>query len=223
MADLTTNAVNPNWIIRPARPGDAPAIASLMRRVFTETYGHVIAPDALERYLDTDFCERAIADARASRPFLLVFGTEGLAGVGEMHVHPPPACVPAQDSLEIARFYIHATYRGSGAAGALLAACERYGQDRQRSALWLCTWEQNPRAVAFYHKHGFKIVGTMEIVASGVVFHDWVMMKDIQAHPNREQALQMLSQLASRAKPDGEHSHPAHAGGADPDTREVRS
>ena len=169
-------------LVRLANPDDARAIAQLLRGVFAETYGHAISHDALQRYLDTAFSEEAIAHSGTAH--LLAFCNDDLAGVSELTLSQPPTCVPT-DAVEVSRFYVHSDYRGSGAADALLAACEHHASERGHRTLWLCVWESNPRAVAFYRKHGFAQIGAMDIVIEDTVFHDLVMMKQIPANaPN---------------------------------------
>jgi ribosomal protein S18 acetylase RimI-like enzyme len=47
------------------------------------------------------------------------------------------------------------------------------------SSMWLCVWERNARARAFYAKAGFKHVGEVEIPMNGVPFQDLVMQRDV--------------------------------------------
>jgi ribosomal protein S18 acetylase RimI-like enzyme len=162
--------------VRLARDDDAAAIARLLRAVFVETYGHVIPYEALQRYLDGAFAEEAIA---TTGDHLLVHWEDGLAGVATLASHPPPTCVFDVNAIEIARFYIDNGHRGSGAADKLLAACEVHVVERGCNSLWLCAWEHNLRAIAFYTRHGFVHIGSMDIVVEGVVFHDFVMMKQL--------------------------------------------
>jgi RimJ/RimL family protein N-acetyltransferase len=70
-----------------------------------------------------------------------------------------------------------AAHRGAGAADALLAQCEECAGELGYRALWLCVWERNPRAVAFYRRRGFAQAGAMDIPVEGVAFHDIVMFK----------------------------------------------
>ena len=88
----------------------------------------------MQRYLDTAFAEQVIAeDIATSRSiYLRVFHQGQLVGVSELALNQPPAYVPAADAVEVSRFYIHAGYRGSGAADVLLAACERHANEQTR-------------------------------------------------------------------------------------------
>ncbi|WP_255964558.1 GNAT family N-acetyltransferase, partial [Staphylococcus aureus] len=36
---------------------------------------------------------------------------------------------------------------------------EKIAQEHNKHKIWLGVWEHNPRAQAFYKRHGFKVVG----------------------------------------------------------------
>ena len=166
--------------VRFAVPADVGEIVQLLREVFSETYGHVIPDDALNRYVDKAFEARAIAVS--SNTFVLAQVDGVLVGVSELATTSPPECVEPRSAIEVARFYIRAEYRGSDVADALLHKCERHARSTGHTAVWLCVWEHNPRAIAFYRRHGFVSVGNVDIVVEGVVFHDVVMVKKVTSN-----------------------------------------
>jgi len=43
--------------------------------------------------------------------------------------------------------------------------------------VWLCVWENSPRAQAFYRRHGFSAVGEIPHTWGGVLFRDIVMTR----------------------------------------------
>lgn len=45
--------------------------------------------------------------------------------------------------------------------------------------MWLCVWERNLRAQAFYRKSGFEVVGDVVIPMIGVPFRDLVMQAEL--------------------------------------------
>lgn len=46
--------------------------------------------------------------------------------------------------------------------------------------IWLCVWENNPRAQAFYKKAGFEVVGDIIIPMNGVPFRGLVMRMELE-------------------------------------------
>jgi ribosomal protein S18 acetylase RimI-like enzyme len=47
------------------------------------------------------------------------------------------------------------------------------------STLWLCVYERNPRAIAFYERFGMRVVGTKPWEWGGEIFQDPVMERAI--------------------------------------------
>ena len=45
--------------------------------------------------------------------------------------------------------------------------------------VWLDVWEKNPRAIAFYEKWGFKIVGEQSFQLGADLQHDWLMSRSL--------------------------------------------
>jgi diamine N-acetyltransferase len=61
------------------------------------------------------------------------------------------------DAIEIRRFYVAASWRGRGVAGRLMTACLRVVPPG--TPVWLGVFTYNARAIAFYTKYGFRVVG----------------------------------------------------------------
>ncbi len=144
--------------VRQARAEDAKAIARIHVQSWQETYRGLVADEILYR---PDFADRrerfwanALGDERYSANRVAVAERNGepvgiaMAGPAE----DPDAHWPVQ--LHV--LYVLAADHGSGAGGGLLAAV--IGDDR--AGLWVA--DPNPRAQAFYRKHGFQPDGTRQ-------------------------------------------------------------
>ncbi|HEU4565176.1 MAG TPA: GNAT family N-acetyltransferase [Gemmatimonadaceae bacterium] len=160
-----TVAEGASFGIRVCRSADASVLAATGARLFVQAYGPTHPEPTLSRYLAEKFdAERLRAELEhPAVRFLLV---EDAAGepIGYAHlretVGPPPAGVPGVKSAEIVRFYVDAAWHGRGIAQALMTACEAEARRRGADALWLQAWQQAGRALAFYHRAGFRVVGT---------------------------------------------------------------
>jgi ribosomal protein S18 acetylase RimI-like enzyme len=69
------------------------------------------------------------------------------------------ALVSAEHPSELHRLYVSAEWHGKAIAhqtmSKALTAAAHCGADY----IWLGLWEHNPKAIAFYQKYGFKVVG----------------------------------------------------------------
>jgi len=48
-------------------------------------------------------------------------------------------------------------------------------------SIWLGVWEHNPRALAFYKRWGFEIVGRQAFLLGQDLQQDFVMVRPVQA------------------------------------------
>jgi diamine N-acetyltransferase len=167
--------------IRPAVPGDATRLATFTRAVFAETYGAAIPSDMLTRYFDQQVTPAALAhDMTDAHATTLIASNDGaICATGRIAWQAQPSCVTYPDAMALSRFYVAAAQRGSGLAAALLAACEHSAISLGATHMWLCAWEHNPRALAFYQRNGYAIVGTAIVNVGAIAFQDHVLLKGI--------------------------------------------
>jgi diamine N-acetyltransferase len=174
--------------IRPARPGEAAALAALMERTFRDTYSANSTASELEKFVAGHFGpeqqRRELAD-----PALVTL----LAEVGEPGAERPvafaqirprcgrgvPACVGALRPAELMRFYVEHAWHGRGVAAPLMAACIAAAVEAGADALWLMVYRINERAIAFYRRQGFAPVGTSPFRFGDEIHQDVVMARPL--------------------------------------------
>ena len=61
----------------------------------------------------------------------------------------------------------------------LLDHCVGFARDLGKEVLWLGVWEENPRAIRFYEKHGFTRVGTLEFPYANSIGINAVMQLEL--------------------------------------------
>jgi ribosomal protein S18 acetylase RimI-like enzyme len=156
--------VNSSLTVRPARVEDAAQMAGVNVRCWRETYRGLV-PDGLlddpgflaarERFWTAALTDERYRDNRAA-----VAGRDGeLVGIA---MSGPPLDAAAAWARQLYVLYVHAADHGTGAGAALLEAVV---DPDEWVALWVA--DPNPRAQAFYRKHGFVADGAAQ-VESGV-------------------------------------------------------
>jgi ribosomal protein S18 acetylase RimI-like enzyme len=167
--------------IRRAVPSDAGVLTAFARRTFTETYAPDNRPQDVAAYVDASFGEEIqkaeMADPRVA--YLLAEVDGVLAGYVQLRDAPPPNGIAVDGPMEIARFYVGADWHGRGVAGALMRAGEAHAAGCGARSLWLCVWRRNARAIRFYQKCGFGVVGEMEFTMGSDVQMDHVMAREV--------------------------------------------
>lgn len=148
------------FTVRPARVEDAADMARMHVRSWQETYRGLMPDRVLDDPGLVDARERfwtaALVDElyRANR---IAVAERGGAVIGVAMAGPPQNPEPGW-SQHLYVLYVLAAEHGSGAGAALLNAV----LDPQKpAALWVA--DPNPRAQAFYRKHGFAPDGTLQV------------------------------------------------------------
>jgi ribosomal protein S18 acetylase RimI-like enzyme len=161
--------------VRPAVAGDALGLVALARRVFAATYGLAIPAPTLQAFLHEYMTPEAFgAQIAAATPLLVALIGGDLIGYTRIGQDPPPACVGDSSAVELAQLYVEPTHQGRGVGAQLLAAA----MAAIHAPIWLCAWEQNQRALRFYARHGFTVVGRTKVYVREVVFEDLVLVCD---------------------------------------------
>ena len=89
--------------------------------------------------------------------------------------------VAGSTPAEVQRIYADRTWHGQGVGKALMNACRTQAHAWGCDELWLGVWERNPRAIAFYVKTGFRVVGHQTFMLGRDVQQDLVMSTPLRA------------------------------------------
>jgi ribosomal protein S18 acetylase RimI-like enzyme len=158
-------------LIRRGAVTDAAELAEFAARTFAEAFGANTAPDDMAAHLAHTYRPELQAAELLDPNVVTLVALREDRIVAFAQVRPnaaPPACVQVADAIEVQRFYVDQSLRGTGLALRLMQ--EALGIVRAAFGgrhAWLGVWESNDRAQAFYRKAGFVDVGeTVYVVGS---------------------------------------------------------
>jgi len=174
----------PDFHLRRAAAHDVPAYGAFLRRTFAATYGAHHAPERMARHVAEHFAdERLGAEVQDPARTLLLLGSgSSLAGFAMLRAWDAPPEVAAANPVEVERFYVGHEWHGQGLAAPLMTAALDAARTAGHDVAWLGVWERNARAIRFYEKQGFGIVGRHVYVFDGVPEDDHLMARALH-HP----------------------------------------
>lgn len=148
-------------LVRYATATDAAALSHLGAETFRATYGELNPDGVVEAYI-ADHYSTAIQlaelqDARLT--YLVAEADAHLAGFALLRTDQMHSDVEGTSPIRLARIYVDSPYLGRGLGSLLMQRCIDECRMRNRDVLWLGVWEQNPRAIVFYERWGFRPVG----------------------------------------------------------------
>lgn len=174
---------------RLATAADAITLSELAAEVFRDAYRSAFDSDQqVEDFIATNFTPSVMsAELEAGHAWYSIGLVNGIAaGFIKMERTAAPACVGCLPSIELAKLYVLRPFHGCGIANVLMERGLEHASLSGASQVWLCVWERNARAAAFYRRWGFTSVGEMSFLWSGVAFRDFVMTRrNSEAVPSR--------------------------------------
>jgi ribosomal protein S18 acetylase RimI-like enzyme len=163
---MTTELPLSKTTIRGARPSDAAALADFAARTFSETFEADNSPENMSIHLARTYGP-GLQAAEIDDPGMstIIAESDGrIVGYAQLRAGAPPESVVGSAPIELLRFYVDRAWHGRGLARRLMAAVDEEASRRGASMIWLCVWERNERAKAFYRKCGYSDVGSKVFV-----------------------------------------------------------
>jgi diamine N-acetyltransferase len=165
--------------IRPATLPDADALSLLAAATFPLGCPPDTAPAHLNSFISTEltparFGEFVVTDGVT---ILLAEVAGQLAGFTMLVSRSSHPLITASSPIELRKFYVDPAHHGSGIAHALMQATIPLFDDPQHDAVWLSVYSGNARAISFYKRWGFGVIGTHYFHVGGDPQKDFVMQR----------------------------------------------
>ena len=163
---------------RTAVVDDVDKLAAFAAVKFVEAYRDQTPMSQLTTYADENLSAACIRQEIAD-PFARLFVAEDegeLTGYALLKLESTPECeLSAEKPAQLQRIYVDPLWQGRGVARELLGRCLAEARASGCDCLWLSVWDANPRAIRFYLKSGFQIIGEQPFILGDDVQRDFVM------------------------------------------------
>lgn len=168
--------------IRTAGADAADQLTQLAERTFRDTFSKDNAPEDMAVYLREAFTVGRIRSELESdaNTFLVAFANaDEPIGYAKLRTDRTPASVTGSTPIELERLYVDQRWIGCGVGSRLIQASLDTAQALGCQTIWLGVWEKNARAIAFYQKWGFEVVGTHVFVLGADHQRDYTMARSV--------------------------------------------
>jgi ribosomal protein S18 acetylase RimI-like enzyme len=170
-------------IIDSAQPGDIPALVDLVAATFPLACPPGTDPADIADHISKQLNQEQISlwQSQPSFDLLVARGDDRLAGYILLD-HQPLEETPAvahwltiAPRSELSKCYVDPAFHGQSVAQALMSAAGAVARHRGSLALWLGVNQLNARAIRFYRRCGFSIVGPRVFTVGCQSHHDFIM------------------------------------------------
>ncbi|MEL7068405.1 MAG: N-acetyltransferase [Cyanobacteria bacterium J06581_3] len=167
--------------IRQAQSDDAEVLARVAEHTFRETFATEDNLADMELYCSenfgTEIQRQEILEANCVT--LLAEVDSRVVAFAQVLLRSPKDCVAAEHPSELNRLYVEKEWHGRGVAHKLMSGILSTAADAGAGHIWLGVWEHNPRAIAFYGKYGFSVVGEHVFQFGSDPQRDLIMMTGV--------------------------------------------
>jgi ribosomal protein S18 acetylase RimI-like enzyme len=138
-------------------------------------------PENMKAYLDKAFDINKLSNEvlNSNSFFYFLYYEEELAGYFKLNEYPAQTEVNDPKALEVERIYIKKKFHSKGLGSVLLNKAIEIANIRKRSYIWLGVWEKNEKALEFYKRNGFYIIGQHSFFMGEEEQTDFIMRKDL--------------------------------------------
>ena len=147
---------------------------------FFESHQSSASKEILETYINKNFTEEAIKKelSDSDNIFHIIYYNNIPAGYSKIIFGRSHSNIETQNITKLERIYLLKEFYSLKLGYELFKFNLKLSQQQQEKGMWLFVWDENERAIQFYKRAGFKIVGS----------HDFYLSTD-HSNPNHQMFL----------------------------------
>lgn len=135
---------------------------------FIEPHGKSASKEDVDSYINKTFNEKVFYNEliNPENIYHLIYQENEAAGYSKIILNTPNLNITDQNVTKLERLYLLKEYYGKSLAQKLFKFNIELSKQNKQKGMWLTVWIENHRAINFYKKTGFKIVGNSDFVVS---------------------------------------------------------
>ncbi|MGV3530596.1 MAG: GNAT family N-acetyltransferase [Flavisolibacter sp.] len=140
---------------------DIDVLVDIGRRSLLESHGHSAPADVFQAYLDAKVTHAALQQELADphNIFHIIYDNHKPAGYSKIIYSQPVKDVAENNLTKMERLYLLEEYHGLQLGHLLLQHNISLSLQQGEAGMWLYVWKENERALRFYEREGFVIIG----------------------------------------------------------------
>lgn len=141
---------------------NAKLLSQISVESFLPAHGHSAPKDDINKYISKHFTEK-IFEKELENPvnaYYLIYYKNKIAGYSKIVFNSPNNHIKAQNITKMERLYLLKEFYGLNLGSALFHFTMDVSKQHRQEGIWLAVWTENERAIGFYKKMAFQIVGS---------------------------------------------------------------
>ena len=154
--------------ITKAKLNDANELANVAKAAFLPAHGHSSPKKDIDNYIDSNFNETTFLKefSNPKNHYYLIHYNNKLAGYSKITFNTINVNMVDTNVTKMERLYLLKEFYGLDLGVKLFEFNIELAKKNNQNGIWVNVWVENKRAIAFYKKMGFKIVGRYDFKVS---------------------------------------------------------
>ena len=151
-----------------ATTADVPILITLGTTTFLESHGHSASKKDIEAYIKSKFNKSAFLEALQTTEshFYILYYNQIPIGYSKMIFNFPHQNIDSKNVTKLERLYLLKEFHHLKLGLELFHFNLQVSKHHQQTGMWLYVWTENAKAISFYQKIGFKIIGSHDFKIS---------------------------------------------------------
>ena len=149
-------------LIKKANENDASLVAELAKTSFIESHGHSAQPGDINSYITKNYNDDSIREELldSKNIYYIIYYNDEAAGYSKIVLNSPYTHSAIANISKLERFYLLKKFYNLNLGRRLLEFNIDLMKQNSQTGVWLYVWKENPKAINFYTRNGFRIIGS---------------------------------------------------------------
>jgi len=136
-------------------------IAEIGKQSFLESHGNSASKEDVNHFILKTYNKDAISKefGNPKVQYHIIYLNYKAAGFSKIELNTSNNCINDLNVTKLDRLYLLKKYYGQNLGSKLFDFNIQFSKKHNQKGIWLAVWLENQRAINFYIKKGFKIVG----------------------------------------------------------------
>ena len=150
--------------ITKAKPQDAIQLAQLAKDSFLPAHGHSASKVDIDNYIATNFSKANFIKEleNPENHYYIIYHENEIAGYSKITLNTGNENIKSKNVTYMSRLYLLKEFYGLNLGKTLFDFNVEFSKQHNQTGIWLAVWVENDKAIKFYTKMGFKIVGAYD-------------------------------------------------------------
>ncbi len=147
---------------------DSKVLVELARQTFVESHGRSALKSEIDSYVNEKYSFDVFNSELADKNniYHLIYFNEIPVGFSKIVLNAASEKIRTQNITKLDRIYILEKYYNQKLGLKLFEFIVKFSKENNQAGMWLFVWTENERAIRFYQKNKFEIVGSYDFKIS---------------------------------------------------------